>query len=152
MKPHTVDIRFKRLRPAADMPLPARATAAAAGFDLRADIDAPLPVPARGRAAVPTGIAVALPTGWEGQVRARSGLAAKHGLCLTNGVGTIDADYRGEIVVLLANLSDTPYTIQRGDRIAQLLIAPVPDVRWHEVSALDDTDRGSGGFGSTGLG
>lgn len=130
---------------------PQAATAGAAGMDLMAAVDeagvilAPLE-----RAAVPTGLAMALPGGYEGQVRPRSGLAARHGITVLNAPGTIDADYRGEVKVLLVNLSDEPFTVRRGERIAQLVVAPVTAVRLVAAEALDETMRGAGGFGSTG--
>ena len=119
-------------------------------MDLLADVEAPVTLGPLERTAVPTGIALELPAGFEGQVRPRSGLALKHGLTCLNSPGTIDADYRGEVKVILVNLSNTPFTLHRGDRIAQLVIAPVTRVAWREVAALDDTERGAGGFGSTG--
>lgn len=132
--------------------LPARATAQAAGVDLPAAIpdDAPVVLAPGARALIPTGLALALPSGMEGQVRPRSGLAAKHGVTVLNAPGTIDADYRGEVKVILVNLSDTPFTIQRGERIAQLVVAPVALVPFEEAGTLDETARGAGGFGSTG--
>ena len=137
-----------------DLPLPAYETAGAAGMDLRAAIPEAEPVVLRpgGRAAVPTGLAFALPDGFEGQVRPRSGLAAKHGVTMVNTPGTIDADYRGEVKVLMINLGQEDFTVRRGDRIAQLVIAPVIQARWSEVDSLDETVRGQGGFGSTGAG
>ena len=130
--------------------LPAYATAGSAGCDLRAAVAEPLVLAPGGRALVPTGIAVAIPEGHEGQVRMRSGLAIRHGLTLLNGPGTIDADYRGEIRVILANLGSDPVTLARGDRIAQLVIAPVVRARLERVDALPGTKRHDGGFGSTG--
>lgn len=130
--------------------LPAYATEGAAGCDLRAAVAESLTLLPGGRTLVPTGIAVAIPDGFEGQVRMRSGLAVKHGLALLNGPGTIDSDYRGEIRVVLANLGSEPATISRGDRIAQLVIAPVARATFERVDTLPDTRRGGGGFGSTG--
>ncbi len=130
------------------LPLPGYATRGSAGCDLRAAIPATLEP--GGRALVSTGIAIALPDGWEGQVRPRSGLAIRHGVTVLNGPGTIDADYRGEIKVPLINLGDAPFAIERGERVAQLVVAPVSQVRWLPVEALDDTARGAAGFGSTG--
>lgn len=135
------------------LPLPARATAGAAGFDLRAAVpaDAPLILAPGQRRLVPCGIAFAIPQGWEGQVRPRSGLALKHGITLVNSPGTLDADYRGEVLVPLINLGDAPFTVARGERIAQVLFAPVPAVVLEVVEALPmDTARGFDGFGSTG--
>jgi dUTP pyrophosphatase len=132
--------------------LPAYATAGSAGCDLRAAVAEPLVLAPGARALVPTGIAVAIPEGHEGQVRMRSGLAIRHGLTLLNGPGTIDADYRGEIRVILANLGSEPVTLARGDRIAQLVIAPVARARLERADALPETKRHEGGFGSTGRG
>ena len=131
-------------------PLPAYATSASAGMDLLANIEEPLKLGMLDRAMIPTGISIQLPEGYEAQVRPRSGLAARHGISVTNSPGTIDADYRGEIKVLLINLSREPYTIQPGDRIAQLVVARHERVEWESVESLDETDRGAGGFGSTG--
>jgi len=133
-----------------DLPLPERATSSSAGLDLRAAVDQGLELAPGQRATVPTGISVAIPPGFEGQVRARSGLAARHGIALVNAPGTIDADYRGEIQVILINLGDKPFSISRGDRIAQLVIAPVALCEWEPVESLHETGRGQGGFGSTG--
>jgi dUTP pyrophosphatase len=130
------------------VPLPAYQTPHAAGLDLRADEDFTL-APGE-RRLVPTGFAIAVPEGHEAQVRARSGLALKHGVALVNAPGTIDADYRGEVGVLLVNLGQVPFVARRGDRIAQLVVAPVTRVEIAEVEALAETDRGAGGFGSTG--
>ena len=131
-------------------PLPAYATSASAGMDLLANIEEPLKLGMLDRAMIPTGISIQLPEGYEAQVRPRSGLAARHGISVTNSPGTIDADYRGEIKVLLINLSREPYTIQPGDRIAQLVVARHERVEWESVESLDETVRGAGGFGSTG--
>lgn len=135
-----------------DLPLPAYETADAAGMDLRAAVpeDQPLVLKPGGRHAVPTGLTFAIPSGFEGQVRPRSGLALKSGITLANTPGTIDADYRGEVKVILINLGEEDFTIRRGDRIGQLLIAPVIQASWAEVDSLDETVRGTGGFGSTG--
>ena len=132
------------------LPLPSYQTAAAAGMDLLADLSAPLRLGPGERALVPTGLAVEIPAGFEGQVRPRSGLALRHGLTLLNSPGTIDADYRGEIGVLLVNLGQEPVLIQRGERIAQLIVAPVSRASWVEVRELGETGRASGGFGHTG--
>jgi dUTP pyrophosphatase len=140
-----------RLRPAADpLPLPAYATAGAAGMDLRADVSEPLILAPGTSALVPTGLAVQIPPGFEGQVRPRSGLALRHGVTVLNAPGTIDADYRGEVQVLLINLGACDFSIARGERIAQLVIAPVARAQWREVGALVETPRGGGGFGHTG--
>ena len=130
--------------------LPAYATVLAAGMDLRAHLDAPITLGPLQRALVPTGLHIALPPGYEAQVRPRSGLAAKHGITVLNAPGTIDADYRGEIKVILVNLSDTPFEIVPGERIAQMVVARHEQIEWEEVDALDETGRGEGGFGSTG--
>ena len=135
-----------------DLPLPAYQSAHAAGLDLYAAVpaDAPLTLAPGARALVPTGIAIALPPGHEAQVRPRSGLAARHGLTVLNAPGTIDADYRGEVQVLLINLGGEAVTVTRGMRIAQMVIAPVTRAALRETASLDDTQRGKGGFGSTG--
>ena len=132
--------------------LPAYETAQSAGMDLRAAVpeDAPLVLKPMERAIVPTGLSFALPPGYEAQIRPRSGLAAKHGLTCLNTPGTIDADYRGEVKVILINLGDKDFTIARGERIAQMVVAPVTQGVWEQVETLDDTERGEGGFGSTG--
>ena len=141
-------VLFLKLRP--DAVVPRYMTAHAAGLDLCAALDAPLVLAPGQRAAVATGLAMAIPPGHEGQVRPRSGLALKHGLTVVNAPGTVDADYRGEVQVLLVNLGAEPVTIAPGDRVAQLVIAPVIQAELAEVDALDDTTRGAGGFGSTG--
>jgi dUTP pyrophosphatase len=130
--------------------LPSYATAGSAGCDLRAAIAETLTLLPGGRTRIPTGLAVAIPAGYEGQVRMRSGLAIRHGLTLLNGPGTIDSDYRGEIQIILANLGSEPVTIARGERIAQLVIAPVARARWEPVTELPASPRDVGGFGSTG--
>ena len=130
--------------------LPAYATELSAGMDLRACLEAPLTLGPLERALVPTGLYIALPPGFEAQVRPRSGLAAKHGITVLNTPGTIDADYRGEIKVILVNLSPTPFEIVPGERIAQMVVARHERVEWTEADALDETSRGAGGFGSTG--
>ena len=131
-------------------PLPAYATELSAGMDLRADLESPVTLGPLERALVPTGLYIALPAGYEAQVRPRSGLAAKHGITVLNTPGTIDADYRGEIKVILVNLSNTPFEIVPGERIAQMVVARHERVEWDEVDVLDETARGAGGFGSTG--
>lgn len=145
-------VRIRRLPHGADLPLPAYQSAGAAGLDLLAAVDAPLTLPPGARALVPTGIAIALPEGFEAQVRPRSGLAARHGVTVLNAPGTVDADYRGEIKVVLVNHGEAPFTLSRGDRIAQMVVAPVTLARLVEADELDDTARGAGGFGSTGRG
>jgi len=147
----TVPVRITRLPHGADLPLPAYETAGAAGMDLRAAVGAPVTLAPGERAAVPTGIAIALPEGYEAQIRPRSGLARRHGISMVNTPGTVDSDYRGEIQVTLINLGREPFTLDRGDRIAQMVVAPVTRVAWDEVDALDETARGAGGFGSTGV-
>ena len=131
-------------------PVPAYATPLSAGMDLRACLDAPVTLGPLERTLVPTGLYIALPAGFEAQVRPRSGLAAKHGITVLNTPGTIDADYRGEIKVILVNLSNTPFEIVPGERIAQLVVARHERVEWEETGTLDETERGAGGFGSTG--
>jgi dUTP pyrophosphatase len=148
----TPTIPITRLAHAEGIPLPAYETALAAGMDLRAAVPdhEPLILRPMARAMVPTGLAFAVPAGFEAQVRPRSGLAAKAGVTCLNTPGTIDADYRGEVKVILINLGEEDFVIRRGDRIAQLVIAPVASARWREVESLDETARGAGGFGSTG--
>jgi dUTP diphosphatase len=144
----TPRVQIKKLRP--DAIVPRYMTAHAAGLDLCAAIDAPVELAPRARVAISTGLAIKLPEGMEGQVRPRSGLAREHGLTLVNAPGTIDADYTGPIIVLLVNLGDATVRIESGQRIAQLVIAPVVQAELVEVDALPETVRGSGGFGSTG--
>lgn len=148
----TADVRITRLAHAQDLPLPAYQTALAAGLDLMAAVpaDAPITMLPGARALVPTGLAIALPEGFEAQVRPRSGLAVKHGLTVLNSPGTIDADYRGEIQVILINLGGESVSISRGMRIAQMVVATVARAVFTEMDNLDETGRGSGGFGSTG--
>ncbi|MDP2151344.1 MAG: dUTP diphosphatase [Parvibaculum sp.] len=145
-------IPITRLPHAEGIPLPAYETALAAGMDLRAAVPdhEPLILKPMSRAMVPTGLAFAVPAGFEAQVRPRSGLAAKAGITCLNTPGTIDADYRGEVKVILINLGEEDFVIRRGDRIAQLVIAPVASATWREVESLETTERGAGGFGSTG--
>ncbi len=145
-----VEIAVTRLPHNADLPLPAYETAQSAGMDLAAAIDAPVTLTPGGRAIVPTGIAIALPAGYEAQVRPRSGLAAKNGITVLNTPGTVDPDYRGEVKVILINLGDDTFEIERGMRIAQMVIAPVTHASFAEVGTLPETARGAGGFGSTG--
>jgi dUTP pyrophosphatase len=148
----TIDVRIMRLPHGKDLPLPSYQSALAAGLDLVAAVpaDAPLTLAPGQRALIPTGIAIALPPGAEAQVRPRSGLAVRHGLTVLNAPGTIDADYRGELQVLLVNLGADAVAVARGMRIAQLVVATVARAQLNEVSTLDETPRGSGGFGSTG--
>ncbi len=131
-------------------PTPAYATEKSAGMDLKADIQEPVVLKPLERALIPTGLYLALPDGTEAQVRPRSGLAAKFGISVLNAPGTIDADYRGEVKVILVNLSNEPFTVNPGERIAQLVVARYEKVEWDEVEVLDETERGEGGFGSTG--
>lgn len=152
-----VSVRITRVRGErdADLPLPTAATPGSAGMDLRAAVDADLVLSPGERVAVPTGLAIALPQGFEAQVRARSGLSLRHGITLPNAPGTIDSDYRGEIHVILGNGGDADFVVRRGDRIAQLVVSPVVAVKWDEVDdaeALGETDRGRGGFGHSGSG
>lgn len=141
-----------RLPHGTDLDLPAYATEHAAGLDLMAAITEPMTIAVGKRVMVPTGIAIALPVGFEAQVRPRSGLAAKHGVTVLNSPGTIDADYRGEIKVILINLGEIDFLVEPKSRIAQLIVAPVVQARWDEVDSLPQTARGDGGFGSTGIG
>ena len=150
MSAAAIPVEVVRLRSAGEpLPLPRYMSEQAAGMDLLADVEGEVVLAAGERRLVPTGLAIALPRGFEAQVRPRSGLAARHGVTLLNAPGTIDADYRGEIQVLLVNLGDAPVSIHRGDRIAQLVVAPVTAVTWREVRELPASARGPGGFGST---
>ena len=143
-------IRVARLPHGEGLPLPGYATAGAAGMDLLAAVEAPVTILPGGRALIPTGLAIALPAGHELQVRPRSGLALRHGIVLPNSPGTIDEDYRGEVQVIVLNAGTEPFTVERGMRIAQAVLSPVLRGVWDEVVNLDDTERGQGGFGSTG--
>lgn len=136
---------------AADLPLPCFATTGAAGMDVHAACTTPVTIPPGGVVMVPTGLRIAVPAGYECQVRSRSGLAAKNGVFALNAPGTIDSDYRGEIQIILANFSASPFTVERGMRIAQLVFARVEQVEWNVTSSLDSTERNTGGFGSTGI-
>ena len=144
-------VALRRLPHAADLPLPGYATAGAAGLDLMAAIAEPATIAPGARALVPTGLVFQLPEGFEGQVRPRSGLALRHGVTVLNAPGTVDSDYRGEVSVVLVNHGAEPFTLRRGDRIAQLVVAPVTRVVLAEVAELDETARGEGGYGSTGI-
>ena len=146
-----IDVKIKRVREGSDIPFPRYMTSHSAGMDLYADIEGELILQPMERKLVPTGIAIALPDGFEAQIRPRSGLAINHGITLLNSPGTIDADYRGEISLIMINLCDKPFTVKRGDRIVQMVINKVYHASWEEVEALEDTKRGSGGFGHTGL-
>jgi len=152
MSPAETDVQIVRLPHGADLPLPSYQSAQAAGLDLLAAVpaDAPVVLAPGGRALIPTGVAIALPPGLEAQVRPRSGLAARHGVTVLNSPGTIDADYRGELQVVLVNLGSDSFSVGRGMRVAQLVIAPVARARLQEVDELELTPRGDGGFGSTG--
>ncbi len=145
-----IDVRLRRLPHGADLELPSYATMGAAGMDLLAAIDKSVRIPPAGRVLIPTGIAIALPPGFELQIRPRSGLALKHGITVPNTPGTIDEDYRGEIQVIMLNASEEYFLVTRGMRIAQAVLAPVVRAGWVEVETLDETARGAGGFGSTG--
>jgi dUTP pyrophosphatase len=147
----TRDIAVLRLPHGADLPLPGYATAGAAGMDLLAAVPAPVTIAPGARALIPTGLVVALPPGHELQVRPRSGLALRHGIVLPNSPGTIDEDYRGEIQVIMMNLGSEPFTVERGMRIAQAVLAPVVRAAWRVADTLEETERGARGFGSTGL-
>jgi dUTP pyrophosphatase len=149
--PVTVEVRIRRLAHSEGLPLPAYATDGAAGADLCAAVESEMIIGPGDRAAVPTGLVVEIPAGYEGQVRPRSGLAIKAGLTIVNAPGTIDSDYRGELKVLMINLGSDPVSIGRGDRIAQLLIAPVTRASFIETEDLTVSERGEGGFGSTGV-
>ena len=145
-----VTIAIQRLAHNPDLPLPQAASALAAGLDLQACIDTPFILAPGQRSIIPTGFAIALPQGFEAQIRPRSGLAAKHGVTVLNSPGTIDADYRGEVAIILINHGDQAFIIERGMRIAQMVIAAVPTVTLHLTQTLPETSRGTGGFGSTG--
>lgn len=143
-------VRIQRLPSARDLPLPNPASPGSAGMDLRAAVEDEVVIRPGERRLVPTGLVLEIPPGWEGQVRPRSGLALRHGVGVLNAPGTIDSDYRGEVGVILVNHGEAPFSVQRGDRIAQLVIARVDAVEWVESESLEESDRGSGGFGSTG--
>ncbi len=143
-------VSIRRLPGNPDLPLPGYQSEEAAGMDLHAAVEGEVAIAPGGIAAVPCGFAIAVPPGYEAQVRPRSGLAARHGISLVNAPGTIDADYRGEVKVLLINHGKEPFRVARGARIAQMVILPVPRVRWREVEELSPTERGAGGFGHTG--
>lgn len=145
-----IRVQIQREPHARDLPLPVYKTQGSAGVDLYAAIGEPYTLKPGERSLIPTGIRIALPDGYEAQVRPRSGLACEHGIGMVNSPGTIDSDYRGEIKVILINWSSEPFTLHRGDRIAQMVIAPVIQVQWRETDTLDETERGDGGFGHTG--
>jgi len=144
-------VGLTRLPHGADLPLPSYGTALSAGLDLYAAIEEDVILAPHERCAIPSGVAIALPRGYEGQIRSRSGLAVKNGVAILNSPGTIDADYRGELIGILINHGTEPFTITRGMRFAQIVIAPVTSIVWDEQQALDSTDRGVGRFGSTGV-
>lgn len=143
-------IAVRRLAP--DLPLPAYATPGSAGLDLLAAVDRDIVLPPGGFAAIPTGIALALPSGYEAQVRPRSGLALRHGITVLNAPGTVDSDYRGEVAAILINHGKAEFTVTRGMKVAQLVVAPHVRAEWRETDTLDQTERAAGGFGSTGMG
>ncbi|HEC90861.1 MAG TPA: dUTP diphosphatase [Alphaproteobacteria bacterium] len=145
-----ISVAIRKLAHGQDLDLPARATAAAAGVDLKAAVTDDIVIPPGGQALIPAGISIALPEGFEAQVRPRSGLAARHGVTVLNAPGTIDADYRGEVMVILINHGAKPFRVSRGMRIAQMVIAPIVAAAWKECARLPETARGDGGFGSTG--
>ena len=150
--PAPLELRVVRLEHAEGVPLPHRASSGSAGLDLAAAVDASVVLTPGERCLVPTGFVIELPDGYEGQVRPRSGLAVRHGITCLNSPGTVDSDYRGEVKVLLINHGTEPFEVRRGDRIAQLVVAPVSPTVVTEVTELSETERGSGGFGSTGVG
>ena len=149
---NALSVPLNLLPHAKDLPVPAYATPQSAGMDLAAAVDAPVTLAPGAHAMIPTGLAIALPNGYEAQIRPRSGLAAKNLVTVLNTPGTIDADYRGEIKVILINHGKEPFTIERGMRIAQMVIAKYAQVEWQVVESLEETERGAGGFGSTGTG
>jgi dUTP pyrophosphatase len=149
--PMSIPIRVRRLAHSKGLPLPAYTTAGAAGMDLMAAVTAPVTIGPNQRALIPTGLTIALPPGYELQVRPRSGLALRHGITLPNSPGTIDEDYRGEISVIVLNTGNETFVVERGTRIAQAVLAPVSRAVWREVESLDVTERDTGGFGSTGF-
>lgn len=144
-------LRIQRLPAARDFPLPASASRGSSGFDLRAAIESEVVLRPGERLLVPTGWKLEIPPGWEGQIRPRSGLALRHGIGILNTPGTLDSDYRGEVGVILINLGEAPFSLKRGDRIAQLVFARAEAVEWEEAESLGGTDRAAGGFGSTGV-
>jgi dUTP pyrophosphatase len=150
--PHAVTIEIARLDEAGDLPLPTRATPGSAGYDLCAAVRDELVIQPGDRALVPTGFRIAIPRGYEGQIRPRSGLALSHGILVPNAPGTIDSDYRGELKIILLNTDEKPFTVRRGDRIAQLVVAAVSTAEFREVAKLGATHRGEGGFGHSGRG
>lgn len=148
--PAELTVRIRRLAHGKGLRLPDRVSPGSAGLDLRAAVSEDTMLGSGERRLIPTGIALEIPSGWEGQVRPRSGLALRHGVTVLNSPGTIDSDYRGEVGVILVNLGERPFRLERGDRIAQLVLAPVAEARWREVAELEGTRRGEEGFGSSG--
>ena len=146
-----MNVEFKKLPHAKDLPLPAYESSHAAGMDIRAAVEEPMELEPGQRSLIPTGLQMALPKGYEAQIRPRSGLAYRNGITMLNTPGTIDSDYRGEVKVLAVNLGDEPFVIRRGDRVAQMVIAPVTQATIQEVEELTETERAEGGFGSTGV-
>lgn len=146
-----ISIKIKRLNDKMDIPLPSYMTPHASGMDIYADLNHPVEIRAGEWAIIPTGFAIALPVGYEAQIRPRSGLALKNGICILNSPGTVDADYRGEVKIIMMNLGKETFVIKRGDRIAQMVIQPVINAKWSEVSHLPDSSRMEGGFGHTGM-
>lgn len=146
----SIDVKIVRLAHAMDLPIPTRQTPHSAGFDVAAAVDQPVTLQPMQIALIPAGFAMEIPAGYEAQIRPRSGLSLKHGITCVNAVGTIDADFRGELRVPMINLGAAPFTIERGMRIAQMIISKLPDVRLVEAAKLTETSRGSGGFGHTG--
>lgn len=147
----SITVAIERINPAStDLPLPTYATSGSAGLDLRAAVDADVTLRPGTSSLIPTGFKIAIPQGFEGQIRPRSGLALNHGIGILNAPGTIDSDYRGEVKIILTNFGSAPFTIRRGERIAQLVFCPVVRAEWLEVPSVDSTSRGSGGFGHTG--
>jgi dUTP pyrophosphatase len=146
----TIDVKIVRLAHAMDLPIPTRQTPHSAGFDVAAAVDQPVTLQPMQIALIPAGFAMEIPAGYEAQIRPRSGLSLKHGITCVNAVGTIDADFRGELRVPMINLGAAPFTIERGMRIAQMIISKLPEVRLVEAAMLTETSRGSGGFGHTG--
>ncbi len=144
-------VEIKRMPGGEDMPLPLKMSAGASGYDVHAAVDEPVEIAPGERRLIPTGFALAMPNGLEAQIRPRSGLAFKHGITTLNTPGTIDADYRGEVKVLLVNLGLEPFVVRRGERIAQMVFQTVPEIDLSEVRELDETERGAGGFGHTGV-
>lgn len=147
----TISVKIKRLDPCKDIPVPSYASEGASGMDIRACVQTPVILQPGGIRLIPTGLAVAVPRGYEVQIRPRSGLALKHGIGMVNAPGTIDSDYRGEVRIILVNWGNNPFEVKKGDRIAQMVLSKVYQAQWMQVEALDDTSRGAGGFGHSGV-